>query len=201
LPFWVCYLHIVNMTMKRPERRTDLWDFHIDQYGFVTYMNFGSCNLLAGYALETLMKCCLDQIGWAKRFETHKLRLLAQSVADPWGLSLTSQQLDFLDSMQATIEWKGRYPIPKGAQTSEGQPGLQLGGVFFESVRELWNLFFDALEQRDPVLCGAYKQQFLRDANADWIHSLSTFDMVYEISKIKIKNIGAELQTVDGHEA
>src|SRR4051812_15848822 len=104
-----CYLHVVNATLKPEGDREHSWDWNIGRYYSLPYVTFGSVNLLAGYALETLIKGCLDQAGLTpKEYHGHNLRRLAETLAAKWNLTLTPGQLEFLEHMKGVVTWRGR---------------------------------------------------------------------------------------------
>ncbi len=133
--FGFCYLHVVNASRKPEKDQEHDWDWSIGRYHGLHYTTFGSVNLLAGYALETLIKGCLDQAGLTpKEYRGHNLPRLAETLATKWDLTLTAQQLEFLGRMEGIVVWRGRYPMSKNPD-EEVKTNISLGGQLLDEMK------------------------------------------------------------------
>ena len=180
------YLHHVNTTQKPVALRRHDWDWFLDRYHYHT---FGSYNLMSGYAIETIIKCCLDNAGWTGNIFTHNLQLLAKELEKKWKITVPANVMGYLKECQEFIEWKGKYPMPRVPITGEGA-SLAIGGGKFTQTRDAWSFFFSELNRRDWPLASFHLTSYKYDSGQQFDDSMEAFDILDQIVKHKLSVCG-----------
>jgi hypothetical protein len=180
------YLHNVSVVQKPiPLRRND-WDWFLDRYHYFT---FGPYNLLAGYAIETMIKCCLDNAGWTGNIITHDLEKLAKELEKAWNMTVPANIVGYLKDFQIFIEWKGKYPMPSKPTADQGPP-IGIGGEQFTKIRDTWTFFYNELKKRDPLLADSNLVTYRYDSGQLFDDSMEAFDVLDQIVKYKLAICG-----------
>lgn len=180
------YIHNISTVQKPVALRRNDWDWFLDKYH---YYAFGTYNLMAGYAVETIIKCCLDNSQWKGNIFTHNLQHYAKELGKKWNMTVPPNLLGYLQEYKTFIEWKGKYPIPKNPSVGEG-PGLAIGGEQFAKTRDTWTFFFNELRKRDSVLADFYLTTYRHDSRGRYDSSMEVFDIVDQIVKEKLVAVG-----------
>jgi hypothetical protein len=151
--------------------------------------SLNSSGMLAGYAIETLLKCCLAIINLetgGEMLPNHYLKEHAKKINEEWKISLETEEAEFLDQMEAYIRWKARYPASTSGKEKFDNRPIEVTGLY-ANLRKIWLRYYDALSAHNQNIF-PFSELYSREQENDQIlrTSKNVFDSMKRIVELQL---------------